>query len=71
MLFAAATSKLSVRLTALHSASSNASEKSIKRLSLIIGLLERRNRTVWGMGVDSLLVLIAYVAGLTGLYYLR
>lgn len=37
----------------------------------VIGLLERRNRTVWGMGVDSLLVLIAYVAGLTGLYYLR
>jgi cation:H+ antiporter len=37
----------------------------------LIGLLERRNRTIWGMGVDSLLVLGAYVAGLAGLYYLR
>lgn len=37
----------------------------------VIGLLERRNRTVWGMGVDSLLVLVAYVVGLAGLYYLR
>ena len=37
----------------------------------VIGLLERRNRTVCGMGVDSLMVLIAYVAGLAGLYYLR
>lgn len=37
----------------------------------LLGLLERRDRTVLGMGVDSLLVLIVYVAGLGGLYYLR
>lgn len=37
----------------------------------LIGLLERRNRTIWGMGVDSLLVLVAYVVGLAALYYLR
>lgn len=32
------------------------------------GILERRDRTILGMGVDSLLVLIVYLAGL-GLYY--
>jgi cation:H+ antiporter len=37
----------------------------------LLGLLERRDRTVAGMGVDSLLVLIVYVVGLGGLYYLR
>lgn len=37
----------------------------------LLGLLERRNRTILGMGVDSLLVLIAYLVGLGGLYYLR
>ena len=37
----------------------------------LIGLLERRNRTVLGMGVDSLAVLIIYLAGLGGLYYVR
>jgi cation:H+ antiporter len=37
----------------------------------LLGLLERRDRTVLGMGVDSLLVLIIYIAGLGGLYYLR
>lgn len=34
-------------------------------------ILERRNRTIWGMGVDSLLELIAPVVGLAPLYYLR
>lgn len=37
----------------------------------LLGLLERRNRTVLGMGVDSLAVLITYVVGLGGLYYVR
>lgn len=37
----------------------------------LLGLLERRDRTVLGMGVDSLLVLIVYLVGLGGLYYLR
>lgn len=37
----------------------------------LLGLLERRDRTVLGMGVDSLLVLIIYIVGLGGLYYLR
>ncbi len=37
----------------------------------LIGLLERRNRTIFGMGVDSMLVLVVYLAGLGGLYYLR
>jgi cation:H+ antiporter len=38
---------------------------------LLIGLLERRDRTVLRMGVDSLAVLVAYVSGLVGLYLLR
>ena len=37
----------------------------------LIGLLERRDRTVLRMGVDSLAVLIAYTSGLFGLYALR
>ena len=37
----------------------------------LLGLLERRNRTVLGMGVDSLAVLITYIVGLCGLYYVR
>lgn len=37
----------------------------------LLGLLERRDRTVLGMGVDSLLVLIVYCLGLIGLYSLR
>ena len=37
----------------------------------LIGLLERRDRTVLGMGVDSALILIAYLIGIGGLYYLR
>lgn len=35
------------------------------------GLLERRNKTVLGMGVDSLLVLISYLAIVGVLYWLR
>ncbi|REJ79677.1 MAG: sodium:calcium antiporter, partial [Planctomycetota bacterium] len=34
------------------------------------GLLERRDKSVFGMGVDSWWVLIAYVAGLTLLYFI-
>ena len=37
----------------------------------LLGLLERRNRTVLRMGVDSLAVLVVYAAGLVGLYGLR
>jgi cation:H+ antiporter len=37
----------------------------------LIGLLERRNRTVFGMGIDSLAVLVTYIVGLGGLYYVR
>jgi cation:H+ antiporter len=37
----------------------------------LLGLLERRDRTVLGMGVDSLAVLVVYVVGLVGLYALR
>ncbi len=37
----------------------------------VIGLLERRNRTVLGMGIDSLIVIIVYIVGLAGLFYLR
>ena len=37
----------------------------------LIGLLERRDRTVLGMGVDSLAVLLVYGCGLAGLYALR
>jgi len=37
----------------------------------LAGCLERRNRAVLGMGVDSLLVLAAYAGGLVLLYHLR
>jgi cation:H+ antiporter len=37
----------------------------------LIGLLERRDRTVFGMGVDSLAVLVVYLSGMAGLYALR
>lgn len=38
---------------------------------LLLGLLERRDRTVFRMGVDSLAILIAYITGLVGMYVLR
>jgi hypothetical protein len=34
-------------------------------------LLERRDRTVLGMGIDSAAVLVVYPLGLAGLYFLR
>lgn len=37
----------------------------------LLGLLERRNRTVLGMGLDSLGVLAVYLGSLVGLYSLR
>ncbi len=37
----------------------------------LAGCLERRNRAVLGMGVDSILVLAAYAGGLVLLYHLR
>lgn len=37
----------------------------------LVGLLERRNRTVFGMGLDSLAVLITYIVGLGGIYYVQ
>lgn len=37
----------------------------------LVGLLERRNRTWLRMGYDSIAVLIAYSAGLVGLYFMR
>lgn len=37
----------------------------------LVGLLERRKRVVLGMGIDSLLVLLLYVAGVGLLYTLR
>ena len=37
----------------------------------LVGLIERRNKTVLSMGIDSLAVLIAYGIGLAGLYTLR
>ncbi len=38
---------------------------------LLLGLLERRDRVVLGMGVDSASILTVYLLGLGGLYYLR
>ena len=38
---------------------------------LLLGLLERRDRTIGRIGLDSLAVLITYVIGLTALYHLR
>jgi cation:H+ antiporter len=37
----------------------------------LCGLLERRDRTVLGMGVDSAAVLVIYAVGFGTLYYLR
>lgn len=37
----------------------------------MIGLLERRNRTVLGMGVDSFAVLVIYISSVVGLFFLR
>lgn len=37
----------------------------------VMGLLERRNRALLGMGLDSLAVLLLYVASLLVLYQLR
>jgi cation:H+ antiporter len=37
----------------------------------LLGLLERRDRTVLRMGYDSAAVLTAYVVGIVGLYFLR
>ena len=37
----------------------------------LVGLLERRDRTVLRMGIDSLAVLIVYLSGLGILYYLK
>lgn len=37
----------------------------------LVGLLQRRERTVLRMGMDSLAVLVVYVGGLGVLYYLR
>jgi cation:H+ antiporter len=37
----------------------------------LLGLLERRNRTILGMGVDSMAVLVVYGCGIVGLYSLR
>jgi len=38
---------------------------------LLVGLAERRDRTVWRMGVDSAAVLVIYAGGLVILYHLR
>jgi cation:H+ antiporter len=35
----------------------------------LIGLLEREDRTIFGMGYDSLAVLLVYLAGLVLLYF--
>jgi cation:H+ antiporter len=37
----------------------------------VTGLIERRNRTILRMGVDSLAVLVAYLGGLILFYQLR
>jgi len=37
----------------------------------LVGLLERRNRTVLRMGLDSLAVLVVYGTSLVALYTLR
>jgi cation:H+ antiporter len=36
----------------------------------LVGLLERRDQTILRMGYDSVAVLVAYVVGLTGVYFL-
>lgn len=37
----------------------------------LLALLERRDRTVLGMGLGSLAVLVVYLTGIVGLYFLR
>lgn len=38
---------------------------------IVVGLAERRNKTILGMGYDSLAVLVTYLAGLVVLFFLR
>jgi cation:H+ antiporter len=37
----------------------------------LLGLLERRNRTLLRMGLDSIAVLVVYIVAIVGLYWLR
>jgi cation:H+ antiporter len=37
----------------------------------LLGLLQRRNRTIFGMGLDSLSVILVYLGGLVVLYVIR
>jgi cation:H+ antiporter len=37
----------------------------------LVGMVERRDRTVWRLGADSLLALLVYFGGLVVLYRLR
>ena len=37
----------------------------------LVGLVEHRNRTVAGVGLDSAVVIVAYLGSLVGLYLLR
>lgn len=37
----------------------------------LLGLLERRNRTVFGMGIDSVAIVVLYGVSLVGLYFLQ
>ena len=39
--------------------------------TFLVGMLERRDRTVLRMGIDSAVVLVAYLAGVVVLYGLR
>jgi hypothetical protein len=34
-------------------------------------LLERRNRTVFGMGIDSVAIVVLYGVSIVGLYFLQ
>jgi hypothetical protein len=37
----------------------------------LAGLVERRHKAILGMGIDSLIVLVAYIGGLVVLFSLR
>jgi cation:H+ antiporter len=44
---------------------------AILSLLFLVGMIERRNRTFLRMGVDSIVALVAYGAGIVVLYQLR
>ena len=48
-----------------------ASLAAVMTLMFLVGIIERRDRTVWRLGVDSMAAVGVYIAGVIVLYHLR